>query len=132
MFWPTRWILAVRLLNPSRERPRITNVFSVFVAILTTGLGEFLTQEDWDSAKDKDGNYVWKDVKSAECGAATCVVRNPRSLWHVLNLVTGPRRYVIAAFDPSIVPYSGAYLENGDIGEQSRAEHARSEVRCSL
>ena len=37
---------------------------SIDTAIVTTGLGEFLTQSDWDAAKDKDGNWVWKDVKS--------------------------------------------------------------------
>ncbi|KAF8323302.1 NAD(P)-binding protein [Clavulina sp. PMI_390] len=38
----------------------------------------------------------------------------------------GAATYIVAAFDPSVVPYSGAYLEDADIAD--RADHAKSQL----
>lgn len=37
-------------------------------------------------------------------------------------------RYLVAAFDPSIVSHSGAYLADAALFEEGKAEHARSQV----
>ncbi|KAF8323303.1 NAD(P)-binding protein [Clavulina sp. PMI_390] len=41
------------------------------------------------------------------------------------SLQEGAATYIVAAFDPSIIPYSGAYLEDADIADCD--EHAKSQ-----
>ena len=38
-------------------------------------------------------------------------------------------RYIVAAFEPSLLPHSGAYIADSDVDEAARAEHARGQVR---
>lgn len=42
--------------------------------------------------------------------------------------LTGAFRYIVAAFDPSILSSTGGYLDDGDLKEESRVPHSKSQV----
>ncbi|KAF8317993.1 NAD(P)-binding protein, partial [Clavulina sp. PMI_390] len=47
----------------------------------------------------------------------------------VKTLSQGASTHLVASFDPAVLPYSGTYMTDGDVDNDSRAEHASSQAR---